>query len=250
MKKIIFLFLFLFISISFLTGQCYPDRHSTNWYDGWVSCDPFPSPNPDHGLSHWIMYDLNQVYKLTHTHVWNTNDPSHLDWGLREVMIDYSKNGQTWENAGTFTLQQGTGSSVYEGFEGPDLAGIQARYILLTAVDNFGGSCYGLSEIRFSAEDATVTDVQNEDPASCMTVQLYPNPFDDHSRVLIQSQCQGMITYAVRDVLGRVIMNGQFDGNSAVKSFNISGQGLPTGSYVVMIEQAGSRSQHHLLKVE
>ena len=251
-NKLILSVFFIFYGSSLIWGQCFPDRHSTNWFDGWVSCEPFPSPHPDQGLSHWIMYDLNQVYKLTTTHIWNTNDPAHLEWGLRDIQLHHSKDGQAWDDAGVFTLEQGTGSSLYEGFEGPDLQGIQARYVLLTAIDNYGGSCYGLSEVRFSAEDATVTDVSNEDieGESCLQVQLYPNPFDEQSRVLIQTQCHGDITFTVRDVLGRVIKDGRFDNNSAIQSFDISGVGLPTGSYVVTVEQGGARSQHHLLKVD
>lgn len=231
-------------------GQCYPDRHSTSWYDGWVSCEAFPNPNSQRGLSHWIMYDLGQTYILNKSHIWNTNDPANLDRGLRNVTLDYSLDGLRWTEYGTFVFSQANGSSTYEGFEGPDLAGIKARYVLLTAEDNYGGACYGLSEIRFEAEDAALTDVNDLiSETQCFSVQTYPNPFVTKSKLMIQSHCEKAINYRISDLLGRIISSGVL-GRSGFHTLEIDGRNLPTGNYIVSLNQGGQFIQQHLIKID
>ena len=140
MKNIFCVFVFCFGTATVVVyGQCYPDRHNTNWFDGWVSCETYPNPNADRGLSHWIMYDFDKPYKFSQMHIWNTNDPDHLGAGLKDVSIDYSMDGRNWTQAGEFTFEQAMGISTYEGSIGPDLEGIQAQFILITALDNWGG---------------------------------------------------------------------------------------------------------------
>jgi hypothetical protein len=155
MKTIILLLITLTVSIQ-LNGQCYPDRHNTNWYDGWISCETAPSPNSSNGDSHWILYDFNEAYELGQLHVWNTNDPANLDYGMREVSIDYSLDGTDWIHLGNYEFDQGSGKSTYEGFEGPHFEGALARYVLITGLSNYGGDCFGLSELRFAVQEATV----------------------------------------------------------------------------------------------
>ncbi len=129
-------------------GQIYPDRHTTNATDGWISCDKSNNPNPTHGTSHWIRYDFGQNYSLHNIIFWNMNHPEYLTSGLKNVIIEYSTNGNNWTMLDTLTIPKAPGSGFYEGVRGPDLNGISARYLLITAMDNHGGGCYGLSEIR------------------------------------------------------------------------------------------------------
>lgn len=46
------------MGFSTLFSQAYPDRHSTNLTDGWLSCNATTNPNPVRGGGHWIMYNL------------------------------------------------------------------------------------------------------------------------------------------------------------------------------------------------
>jgi hypothetical protein len=239
------------ITVQAAISQCYPDRHSTNWFDGWVSCEAFPNPNAQHGLSHWIMYDFGQEFALKKTKIWNSNDPNNLNRGIRNVTIDYSANGSDWLNAGTYTLQQADGKTTYQGFEGPDLTGIRARYVLLTAIDNYGGTCYGLSEIRFEAEDA-VTDVAEIEmrPDGCFTVEAYPNPFQVKSKIIIQSQCEKEIKYKITDILGRTVDAGIVGSASGFHTLQIDGSTLAPGNYIVSIAQGAQLTQEHLVRIE
>ena len=104
MKKTIFLIAALVGFSQMAFSQCFPNRHSTNFFDGWVSCEPAQSPNPARPVSHFIMYDFGKVFKLGQMTFWNSNDPAHLDWGMRDVAIDYSTDGETWLATGDYTF--------------------------------------------------------------------------------------------------------------------------------------------------
>lgn len=152
--------LLLFISILFvqqtLTAQCYLDRHNTTWYDAWTSCETSPNPNAAREDSHWLQYDLGHFYLLKNSQFWNANRPEHLQNGLKDVVIDVSLDGENWTEWGTYTLSQATGKNIYEGEVGPDFSEVLARYVLITAIDNHGGDCYSLSEMKINVESAPV----------------------------------------------------------------------------------------------
>lgn len=143
-----------------LPAQCFMDQHNCTWFDGWISCDQQASPNPARDNGHWIMYDFGQQYELFEMHVWNTNAPDHLDYGLQNVVIDISADGINWAEFGQYVFPQGTGDMRYEGTEVMHFDSANARYVLITAIDNYGGSCYGLSEIRIRAHSLCLDDKQ------------------------------------------------------------------------------------------
>jgi len=155
--------------------------HSNHPGDSWSTCSPSPSPNQARGVSHWIEYDLGQVYALNNTHVWNYNVYQATDQGFQTVAVDYSLDGTTWQEVGTFEWEIATGEPDYAGFDWNALAGISARYLLFTALDNYGGTCSGLSQIRF--------DVQECQPAGTACNDNDPHTTND---VFDQNcQCQG-----------------------------------------------------------
>ncbi|MEM6770382.1 MAG: fibronectin type III domain-containing protein [Bacteroidota bacterium] len=136
--------------IAQLNAQCFEPDASV-WQNTWASCTPRANPKAAYGVSHWIQYDFGQVKRLSRSWVWNTNDPAALDQGFQEVHVDYSMDGDNWTYWGDITFAQGTGEAVYGGFPGPNLEGITAQYVLLTAVSNYGNpGCYGLAEVKFN----------------------------------------------------------------------------------------------------
>lgn len=158
----------LILSFSFVVvhGQIFPERHTTNAHDAWLSCDPSANPNAIRGTTHWIMYEFASninIYDLT---VWNMNHPDRLKDGLKDVIIDYSTDGANWTTIDTFTFPKANASGFYEGFTGPDLQGVTAKYLLLTPINNHGGACYGLSEIKIYTSDQSNTDL-NFDFTAC-----------------------------------------------------------------------------------
>jgi hypothetical protein len=246
------LFILLILSVSFqltLQAQCFPDRHNTTWYDGWVSCEASDNPNAIRGQSHWLMYDFGYVYKMGQMHVWNTNDVEYLDWGLRTVVIDYSLDGVTWTELGTFDFDQGTGKSTYEGFDGPDFDGIEAQYVLITAIDNFGGSCFGLSEVKIRVDGTSV--VSTEEPEltqGCLTVHMYPNPFVTRTQLKITTRCDDDVFYGIRDALGKVVIPEQkLSGNTVNLEF--SDRNMAAGVYFLSVRQGTQIKQQRLVKI-
>jgi hypothetical protein len=214
------LLVFTFYGNSF--GQAYQDRHSTSLSDGWLSCQTLVSPNPVRGTGHWIMYDLGDTYALQTSKIWNFNTPERINsynnqsWslsplqgkltdGMRDVMIDYSLNGTTWNEWGRFTIPQAPGSSFYEGVFGPDFGGKLIRYVLITGLTNHGGTCYGLSEVKFNGTVSTTS--QTEDLFKNAQISANPNPFTDFSTVNLDNFPIGELKMTLTDIMGREIVN-------------------------------------------
>jgi len=150
--KYIYTIVFCFIGMTLVQAQCCQDRHSTNAHDGWISCSTSPNPISALGNTHWIRYDLGQTQQLYSSTFWNLNDPDRLPDNIKSARIDYSANGSTWSYWGTMSFVIANGKPKYEGFAGPDFNGISARYLLITPMQNFGGSCFGFSEMRIYTE--------------------------------------------------------------------------------------------------
>lgn len=247
MKFIILASIFL-SSFTMLSAQCYPDRHSTNWFDGWVSCESELLPNNSQEKGHWIMYDFGQSYKLGQMSIWNTNDPSHLDWGMRNVRIEVSEDGIEWTSAGEFEFQQASGLSTYEGFAGPDLEGVQGRYVLIVGLSNWGGECFGLSEIRIQAEEVIISSVEDLSGKECFSISASPNPFAVDADIEVHSKCAGAFDYAVVDVLGRIVHSGQHGNASGTFNLNLDMTSLPQGTYYLRVQQNDKTAQLTLVK--
>ncbi len=244
MKKIyIILILLLFWSNS--QAQCFMNRHSTNWYDGWISCETSANPNSLHGDSHWIMYDFGFVYPLFQSTIWNTNEPNNLDYGMQDYIIDYSVNGTTWTNFGTFTLNQASGFSIYEGEDGPDFGGINARYILITPTSNYGGNCYGFSEIKFNLDgNLAINDTQLG-----YNVVIYPNPFNEYVNIKINTMFSNEpINYSLYDILGREILSKTLENQSQINTITIPTNNLTSGIYFIKILHNNKQKSFKIIK--
>lgn len=245
----IYILLFAFLSFQFITAQCYPDRHSTNWYDGWVSCEISQNPIASYGETHWIMYDLGYDYVLNETKFWNANEPKHIDYGINEFNIDYSLDGITWVNLGEFNMEQASGLSTYEGNEGPDFDSAQARYVLITPNSNYGGDCYGLSELKISITDPFL--VVNEEDG--FNASVYPNPFVDNISLRIVALDENSpIEYTLYDILGRAVIENSMsmaEGNETYE-LPLNGSSLSLGIYILKVKQSGKERSFKLIKKE
>lgn len=240
--------LFLF-SFHMLNAQCYPDRHSTTWFDGWVSCQTSTNPNSAYGSSHWIMYDLGYDYTLNESKFWNANEPNNLDYGISTYTVDHSLDGITWTNLGTFTMNQASGLSTYEGGEGPDFDGVKARFVLITPTSNYGGDCFGMSEMRIAITDPFEV-IDEEDGFNAL---VYPNPFIDNVSLRIATlNDEAPLTYALYDILGRNIMSSSITLQPDVDTYELTlnGKALSFGVYILNIEQGSDKKSFKLIKRE
>lgn len=244
------LFVFLFTASYWLmNAQCYPDRHNTTWYDGWISCEASENPNPERGVSHWILYHLGYTYHLGQMHIWNTNAVDYLDDGIQSAAIDVSIDGINWIEVGEFDFERATGKTIYEGFEGPDLTGYEAKYLLITAKSNFGGPCYGLSEIRVDVNGVTNTP-QVSLGGKCLEVKAFPNPAADASTVNILAACsQENVNYTLLDVTGRAVFDGEIEGSGGLFQVDLNLEPLQPGTYYLQVEQNGLVYREKIIKI-
>ncbi len=245
MKKSIITIFILSISLN-LFGQCFPERHSTNWFDAWVSCETSISPNSS--KSHWIMYELDALYKIDKFKIWNINDPSHLEWGTKNLLIEYSEDGKNWFIADSFVLTKAPGTNDYEGDDWIDLNIPKAKFLLLTSLTNFKGDCYGFSEVKFSAEkiklNTTISYEKNK-----MRVEVTPNPFSNQIEVNINSSLNGSCQIEILNSLGQNVYNNivMIDNYTFHQTLDL--KHLKSGIYHFQIKQKSVKYSKNILKL-
>ena len=150
-----------------------PAGHTKNLVSGaeysWLSCNT-TNTNPNAArtsLKHWIRYDLGDIHQLQNTRVWNYNVVSETNKGFKNVVVDYSMDGTTWTQlGGTYLWNQAPGLSDYSGFSGPNFNNSKARYVLISAVDNYGATCAGFSKLTLDAQlcSSVSTPCDDKDP--------------------------------------------------------------------------------------
>lgn len=216
-------------------AQQYPDRHSTNIADSWTSCEATENPNKVREESHWIMYDFGNEYTMYGTTIWNVNGYQHTDKGTQELVIDYSIDGENWTELAYHTMTEATASSFYEGEEGPNFGGINARYVIITSLSNFGHStCHGLSEVRFQATIASTTNT--EEVVAHNNIGVSPNPFSAQTEVTLTDIKPGSYRYAVVDIAGKKVLSGIIDVASDRQTFPLNMENVMIGSYVFRLQ--------------
>lgn len=105
----------------------------------------------------WLLYSFSQPHTFDELWVWNHNQQSLTNRGLRNVSIHISYNGSDWTKWGDVELAQAPGTAGYAPGNIINLGQMSGKYVLITcaAVDgNYGSTYYGLSEVRFYGEPA------------------------------------------------------------------------------------------------
>lgn len=151
MNKLYITILCFFVSILCTNAQC--TDNGNYWNESWVSCTTSPNPNAVRGNSHWILYEFHENQYIDSSYVWNANRTGESGWGAKDVVIDYSADGTTWIELGTFTFPQGDESTTYAGFLGPRFNGVFLQKILITVLNTHdGGTCASLAEMQFKID--------------------------------------------------------------------------------------------------
>ena len=98
----------------------------------------------------WIRYDFDRLYKLQEMWVWNYNNDFEylLNAGMKNVTVEYSSDGLTWQTLGQYVLPQAPSAGGY-AHDATIICGVAARAVRITATSNYGGAASGLSEVRF-----------------------------------------------------------------------------------------------------
>lgn len=242
MKKQTLLLFPALLLAALATAQC-NGGHSTNPADAWLSCDGATNPNPDRNQQHWIQYDFGENYLLGESVVWNYNVPGSTDEGVQNVVIDYSYDGNTWTEWGTFTLNEAPGSDSYMGDIGPFFDGIDCRYLLVSIDSNYGGDCYGLAELKIEVEPGSVSVQEPE--VSAVDFGLYPNPTRD--RLTVQLEDFNGAQIRILDLSGSLIETARPESPST----HFSLEHLPAGMYLVqVVTESGAHATRRVAVVD
>ena len=154
--------------------------------NNWLSCAISGNPNAPRGLTHWVQYDFGQKFIMHQSHIWNYNETGAVDQGFETVAVDYSLDGTNWTELGQYNWNLADGSADYAGFIGPDFGGVEARFVLITCLDDPASPpCRGFGKLTINAEYCdsagdpcddgdpdTVNDVYDEDCVCVGTMAL------------------------------------------------------------------------------
>ncbi|NQV35224.1 MAG: discoidin domain-containing protein, partial [Phycisphaeraceae bacterium] len=125
------------------------------WFTAAVDLDP------------WIQYEFDAVKKLDTMTVWNSNSAAEMaiGWGVKDVEIAYSVDGETWDVLeGATQLSRAPGFPTYNNPDVIAFNGVAAKYVRLNIASNWGGilMSYGISEAQFNMIPAAA---RTPDPA-------------------------------------------------------------------------------------
>jgi len=226
MKRFLLSFSMITLCCTVMSSQCYIERHGMKYSDAWISCETAMTPNPNiPEAAHWIMYDLGVVDTFYNIKVWNYNHWEDSDYGISSFSLSISNDGVDWQIVDTFSLDQAPASAFYEGETVSNLIGVTGRYVLITGLENYGGDCFALSEIRIDLEDNSICNDK-----IAIEVVLSPNIIGSSNDIVL-------VTIVVVNV-GDETLNGielnveesLFSGEAYTTTLNPTLQGDPNGN--------------------
>ncbi|NOU75697.1 DUF4185 domain-containing protein [Paenibacillus sp. LMG 31458] len=127
------------------------DTHDTDYHKMWIS-----GQNPSAANS-YIILDAYAIKNLGKMNIWNFNEPTHTNKGLKNIKIFTSTDGVSYTeltNGSPFQIPQASGTGPTGYSKEIDLNSITARYVKITynPVVNDGNwgdpAQYGLSAVR------------------------------------------------------------------------------------------------------
>ena len=113
----------------------------------WFTASPDMNP--------WIQFEFSDLKQLDTMKIWNSNGAaeSAIGWGVKDVVIEYSEDGENWtvlEGASQFS--RAPGLVTYDQPDEIAFNGVPARMVRLNIASNWGGilMSYSLSEVQFN----------------------------------------------------------------------------------------------------
>lgn len=127
--------------------------NGNQWTKSWTSCQMSTNPNPDRGKSHWILYEFVDYHYIDSSHIWNSNRSNESGDGIKDIIVDYSLDGWSWTELGSFSVPQGSEGDDYQGVVGPNFGSQYINKILITVLSTHdGGSCATIGEMLFAVD--------------------------------------------------------------------------------------------------
>jgi len=150
MKKIL-LFITIVSTVQSAISQCTDDGNQ--WAKSWTSCQSSTNPNPVRGDSHWILYEFIDFHYIDSSHIWNSNRIGESGAGIKDIIVDYSLDGITWTELGSFLIPQASEDQDYLGVTGPNFGSRYINKILITVLSTHDGdNCATIAEMLFAVD--------------------------------------------------------------------------------------------------
>jgi hypothetical protein len=141
-----------------LLGALHDDegRAATMWHTVEHPAPGEPAPGLPASPA-WVRFDFARPRRVASVLVWNHNQANYADRGFRKARVYGSADGVTWRpltSPEVVELPRATGTPLSEPVTIRNTAAadqpLKSVLIAAEAVDgNYGGICYGLSEVRF-----------------------------------------------------------------------------------------------------
>jgi hypothetical protein len=197
-----------------------------------MSCEKRVNPFTGAGnASHWIIYQFPEQVEIASINLWNLNNPDNLNSGAKTIELSISQDSYEWQIVDTVKVNIGVGDRTYLGEEIEDFNGVRTKYLMLNILENYGGDCFGFSEIKFNL--GQVATPNEEIPT--FTLNVFPNPMIDHTEVTISGLATQRIDYSLVDMSGKVIRQGKERATGSTHQFSIHDLALPSGAYTLHI---------------
>ncbi len=95
-----------------------------------------------------LIFNLGGSYNLQTTRIWNYNESCCTAFSAHNVEISASADNVSWTVLGTNTFTQGGGGAA-EPAQNFSTPAANVRFVRFRLLNNYGGSLFGLSEVRF-----------------------------------------------------------------------------------------------------
>jgi hypothetical protein len=125
-----------------LDGKIHGTNSATMWLSAAVDMEP------------WLMYEFDNVQKLDHLLIWNSNTTSEgfVGWGIKDVKIECSVDGMNWTPLeASPQIDRAPGQAPYSTPQAIDLGLALAKYVRINILSNWGGLLmqYSVAEVQF-----------------------------------------------------------------------------------------------------
>jgi hypothetical protein len=122
-------------------------------------------------LDPWFQFKFDDIKQLDTMTVWNSNGAaeSAIGWGVKDVVVEYSQDGENWTVLeGVTQFSRAPGLVTYATPDEIAFGGVPAKMVRLDIGSNWGSllMSYGLSEVQFNAIPA---QARTPEPASGST---------------------------------------------------------------------------------
>jgi hypothetical protein len=122
------------------------DLHTIEPTDMWLSNRMGEQPT-------WIQFEFDKAYSLYEMWIWNQNQviEDSIGFGVRDVTIEHSVDGENWTSLGDFQISRAPGVPNNPHDETIDLSGVTAKFVRLAVKTGWEDILpqFGLSEVRF-----------------------------------------------------------------------------------------------------